>query len=281
LSVSTAIGDAHEKFKTMLTHRYFIRVHMAIMLSLVVVAGVMASRALLSLGVRPMVFRYPLAVVSSYLIFFLLIRLWLSYVARVAAARRSGSESSCDPGSVIPDGTFHFSGGSAKGASGLLKGGGGGFGGGGSSGSFEEGGVADMRPSMAVAVAAQPQASAAPSHGGSSSSSSFGLDIDGDGLILLVLFALLVVAILGVGAYVVYQAPAILSEAAFQAILVPGLVKTSKNAHDSCWEESVLKATLIPLAIVLVLAILFGYEANRRCPGAATVRQVMRTCVFR
>ena len=265
----------------MLTHRYFIRVHMAIMLSLVVLAGVMASRALLFLGVRGMVFRYPLAVIGSYCVFFLLIRLWLSYVARVSAARRSASESSFEGGRVTSGGMFDFSGRSAKAASGLLKGGGGGFGGGGSSGSFAEGGVADMRPSMAVAVAAQPQASAAPSHGGSSGSSSFGLDIDGDGLILLVLFALLVVAILGVGAYVVYQAPAILSEAAFQVILVPGLVKTSRNAHDSCWEKGVLKATLIPVAIVLVLAMLFGYEASKRCPGAATVRQVLRTCVFR
>ena len=266
----------------MLSHRYFIRVHMAIMLSLVVLAGLMASRAMLFMGMRAMVFRYPLAVAASYAVFFFLIMLWISYVGRVSASRRSGKSSSFDGGDVTSGGAFDISGGSAKGASGLFKGGGGGgFGGGGSSGSFEGEGVADMRPSMAVAVAAQPQTSAAPSHGGSSSSSSFGgLDIDGDGLILLVLFVLLVVGILGVGAYVVYQAPAILSEAAFQAVLVPGLVKTSRNAHDTCWEKTVLKATLFPVAIVLVLAILFGYEANKRCPGAATVRQVMRTGVF-
>ena len=138
-----------------------------------------------------------------------------------------------------------------------------------------------MRPSMAVAVAGSQQSASGSARGGSSSSSSFGLDIDGDGLILLLLFALLVVAILGVGAYVVYQAPAILSEAAFQAVLVPGLVKTSKNAHDTSWEKGILKATVIPFAIVLVLAILFGYEAGKRCPTAATVRQVFRSCIFR
>jgi hypothetical protein len=45
--------------------------------------------------------------------------------------------------------------------------------------------------------------------------------------------------------------------------------------------ESVLKATLLPFAIVLLMAGIFGYEANKRCPGASTVRQVFRTCIFR
>jgi hypothetical protein len=44
--------------------------------------------------------------------------------------------------------------------------------------------------------------------------------------------------------------------------------------------ESVLKATILPFAIVLLMAEIFGYEANKRCPGASTVRQVFRTCIF-
>ncbi len=78
-----------------------------------------------------------------------------------------------------------------------------------------------------------------------------------------------------------YQAPAILSEAAFQAILASGLARTARNAHDPGWAESVLKKTFLPFAIVLLMAGIFGYEANKRCPGASSVRQVFRTCVFK
>jgi len=94
-----------------------------------------------------------------------------------------------------------------------------------------------------------------------------------------VLFVLLVVAVFGAGAYVVYQAPVILSDAAFHAMLAGGLVRTARDAHDPGWMGGVLKATAIPFAIVFVLSGVFGYEAHRLCPGAATARQVLRTCV--
>ncbi len=100
-------------------------------------------------------------------------------------------------------------------------------------------------------------------------------------LLLLILFTLLAAAIFGVGVYLVYQAPVILSEAAFQTVLASGLVKTVKNAHDPGWMESMLKATIVPFLLVLALAGLFGYEAHKRCPQAATIGHVFRQCIFR
>jgi hypothetical protein len=63
----SAVGEMHESFKEMLSHRYFIRVHMAVMLSLVGVSGILASRLLLALGLRSMALRYPFAILFSYL----------------------------------------------------------------------------------------------------------------------------------------------------------------------------------------------------------------------
>lgn len=261
----------------MLTHRYFIRAHMAVMLGLVGIAGILASRILVAMGMRSMALRYPIAVAVSYLVFFGLVRMWLAYIARVSGARRGGP-SSFDAESLVPDGPFSFCGGTAKAASGLARSGGGRFGGAGASlnfgGAAGEGTPSPMAP--AIAAAAPRSTTTRSSSGGS-----FSLDLDGDGVLLLILFIVLVCGILGAGAFLVYQAPAVLSEAAFQAILASGLARTARNAHDPGWAKSVFKATVLPFAIVLVLAAVFGIAASRRCPAATTVRQVFRTCIFR
>jgi hypothetical protein len=113
--------------------------------------------------------------------------------------------------------------------------------------------------------------------GGSSGSGGGG---DGDGILLLILFALLVVAIFGAGAWVVYQAPTILSETAFHAMLAGGLIRTAKDTHDPGWLGSLVRSTAIPFGLVLVLSGVFGFEAHKHCPAATTARQVLRMCVF-
>jgi hypothetical protein len=266
----------HDRFRSALTHRYFIRLHMTVMMSLVVLSGLLASRLLLSAGVTHMGIRYPISVAISYLAFFVLVRLWIAYALRAHRARsRSAKDSSSwDVGDLIPNGSIDLPGKSVS-AVGKLAEGGGRFAGGGSSLNFAEGDVAAARPMVPII----PPSSA--SSKGSSSSSGFSLDIDGDGVWLLVLFLLLVGAICGAGVYLVYQAPAILSEAAFQTVLASGLVKTARDAHDPGWMESVLKATILPFAIVLILTGFFGQQAHKRCPGAFTVRQVFHQCIFR
>jgi hypothetical protein len=269
----------HDRFRNALTHRYFIRVHMTVMMTLVVLSGLLASRLLFSAGVTHMGIRYPIAVTISYLVFFGLVRLWIAYALRAHRAReRAGrGSSSWDVGDLIPSGSVDLPGKSVS-AVGKLAEGGGRFAGGGSSLSFAEGDVAAARPIVPIIP---PSSTSSTSSKGSSSSSGFSLDLDGDGLWLLILFLLLVGAICGAGVYLVYQAPAILSEAAFQTVLASGLVKTARDAHDPGWMESVLKATIIPFAIVLVLAGVFGQQAHKRCPGAETVRQVFHQCIWR
>jgi hypothetical protein len=64
-----------------LGQRFFVRWHMSLILAGVVLSGVGASRALLALDVRSIPVRWLLVLVIAYGVFFLLVRLWIAYVA--------------------------------------------------------------------------------------------------------------------------------------------------------------------------------------------------------
>lgn len=293
MNVPRGVADFHARFCGALTHRYFIRAHMSAMLVLVLLSGTLASRLLLKAGITGMAFRYPIAVLFSYLMFFGLVRIWLAYVCRVAAAKSRASRGSSDDGGILDGSWGGGSGGSggSGGGGGRFFSGGGASGGGGSSGGFGDAELAGARPAVPLPMQAEAPAGPGGGSGGSSGGSisrffsgksggGGGGGGDGDGLLLLILFVLLIVAIFGAGAYLVYQAPAILSESAFQAVLAGGLVRATRGTHDPGWAGSLFKATAIPFALVLVLAGVFGFEAHKHCPTAKTAREVMRTCVF-
>src|ERR1035438_7319200 len=120
-----------------IAHDYFVRFHMTVILAAVISSGVLASKCLMELGVS-LRFRYPIAVLASYLVFLLLIRVWIWYVTvRSLAAFQLGN---LNFGGGGGGGSFGFGcqGGSGSGG-GLLRFGGGESGGGGGSRS-EEGG---------------------------------------------------------------------------------------------------------------------------------------------
>src|SRR2546430_14311693 len=96
-----SVTSLHDQFKCVLTHRYFIRLHMTILILLVLLAGLLASRGLTHTGGRNMGLRYPIAVFFSYLVFFVLVRIWIAYVCRASRSRR---ESASRPGSPAPPG---------------------------------------------------------------------------------------------------------------------------------------------------------------------------------
>ena len=68
------------RFQEQVKRSFLVRFHMALMLGAVAVVGMIASRMLSRLGLESMALRYPLAVLSSYLAFCGLVRLWVSYV---------------------------------------------------------------------------------------------------------------------------------------------------------------------------------------------------------
>lgn len=197
------------------------------------VLGMLASKGLLLLGVHRMIVRYPIAVVCSYLAFFGFIKLWLAYVSS-STYRKSFTETAANGLGNI-DVPLPSSGGSYN----ILKpftGQGGRFGGGGASGLFEE------SPSETLQqVASSTVSRAGDSIGGKAA------DVAGDtvtdvfddaGKVLLILGVLLAV-IFGAGIYLVYQAPMILTDAAFNFLLATSLVrKARKKAVLTGWAAS-------------------------------------------
>ena len=64
-----------------LVRRFVLRWHMRLVLAGVVAAGVLAGTLLLALGVRSLLVRWLLALGAAYGVFFLLVRVWMAYVA--------------------------------------------------------------------------------------------------------------------------------------------------------------------------------------------------------
>lgn len=201
-----------------LTRRYFIRNHMTLILLGVFLSAFGASALLRSIGVDGLALRYAFAVTLSYLTFFMLVRIWLWYVAEeYRPSADDVAEQAIEGDEVRADG----------------RGGGGGGGGG----------------DLGV----------------------FGLD---EGALILVLLVALLVVVFGSAVYLVYQAPMILSEAAFQVVLTGLLVRPSKKMDEPGWIGSVFRATWVPFALTLVIAGALGYAVQVGCPGATKLVDV-------
>jgi hypothetical protein len=77
----------------------------------------------------------------------------------------------------------------------------------------------------------------------------------------------------------VWQAPVILPEAAFEALLAAGLVKAAHRSEARGWTRGVLKSTVIPFALVLAAASFAGWAAQRACPAATRLIDVVQLCL--
>ena len=279
------------KFKHRLLANFFVRFHMTLILSAVGLSGVITSKLLLLIGIRLMFARYLIATCAAYAIFFLLIRLWLWYIGISPRARQAISQAKNRSSSSIADGitdgiSFDLSSSGTTSSESSWSGfGGGSSGGGGASDSWGE---AATSPNW-VAGSGDPM----PATGGSfplnlssggsghSSGGSFDLDLGDDGclaIVVLILLLALIFGIFGAGAYLIYQAPMIFAEAAFQAALASGLIKASKGMSTPDWKGSVFKATRVPFFIVLILAAAFSLAAHRYCPAATKATEVFKVC---
>lgn len=233
---------------------------MSLILTAVTVSGVLTNKGLLGLGFRWLPLRYPLAVLASYLVFLGLVQVWIWYVAK----RKSFSLSlgNLDLHDALPDGG---SGGGAGGGSVGFSGGS--SGGGGASGSWSS--------EMPAVMPTSP----APSSSGSSflPDLDFNFDCDDDSWVILLVLGILVLVIFCAGGYLIYAAPQILPEAASQAVLAGVLTRVSKEHHHG-WMPGVLRSTVIPFAMVLILAGVLGWVAHRHCPNAAKLMDALH-CV--
>jgi hypothetical protein len=239
-----------------IAHDYFCRFHMGVILAAVISSGVLASKCLLELGVS-LRFRYPIAVMISYGVFLLLIRMWIWYITVRSVGGVKGGN--FDFGGGV--GSFSFGGvGGGGGSRGGFSGfGGGDSGGGGASDSWEGG--------EAAATVSHPASGSSASHWWSGNWGGGGSSSDDNAWLVVLLLAALVACILGGGVYLVVAAPHILPEAAAQVVLAGAMTRVSKEHHHN-WMPGVIWSTWIPFVIVLLMAGVLGWEAHRYCPTA-------------
>lgn len=259
-------GSAKIRLAEFLKRSYFIRFHMATILVATVLSGLLFSKILLLIGVGAMTVRHPASVILSYLSFFLFVKMWLLYVSR--APSRSSGDTLLDFVDIGP-----APGGAGPGLPGKVPFGGGRFGGGGAGGTFEVAGKAAGAAQEAAGVAPDGAAGSAAETVGDAAASIFDSE---EAATLLILFGLLMAALFGAGVYLVWNAPDILTEAAFQAFLASGLLRRARGMDSPGWAGSVFRATWPPFAIVLALSLVFATVARSHHPEARTVVELFR-----
>ncbi|HEY9284596.1 MAG TPA: hypothetical protein VIP46_14165 [Pyrinomonadaceae bacterium] len=259
-----AVGRAEQ----LLLRRAWPRAQMTLILMATGCAGFVVSFALLHAGLTRMWLRYPVAILSAYAVFLLLLRLWLAAQSRrksfpdldadLAGVDLPGADLSgvVGRGGATPDfgfgGAGDFAGGGAGGtvdgateaASSLSSGGGSTAGGGGGSG----GGLLD--------------------------SINLSLDFDDEGCAVVLAVAAVALAVLAglvVSFYVVWAAPALLAEILVDGLLVAGLYKRVKQAERRHWLRAAVRRTILPVVLTAASFTAAGYAMQRAVPQARSV----------
>jgi hypothetical protein len=243
---------SRKRVASWLKDRFFLRLHMFWILTGTFLGGLLTTKVLFETEVRTLWVRYSISVMAGYVVFLILIRLWLWYIGRAARPVIDG-----DSVDVAGQLLSHLD---ITGP--IVDGPGGEFGGAGATGSWGEAVVDSGHVSEGTTGSELPGC----------------LDVD-EGLAVVLLIAL-ILALLLAGIYVIWAAPAILAEAAFEAALAAALTRSAKRIDRPWWVGSVTRATAWPFIGVLILAIAIGVTAQEHCPHANRLRDVF-TCADR
>lgn len=100
---------------------------------------------------------------------------------------------------------------------------------------------------------------------------SFSIDVgDGEGAIVVVVIGVVVAVLMGLGAYAIWEAPAILGDALFQAALGAAVRRSVCRADTDHWLSSVWGATWWMVLLAVVLSVTAGWVLELHCEGATT-----------
>jgi hypothetical protein len=205
--------------------------------------------------------RYPITVLFAYLVFFAAIKVWLLIMTDAPVG------SSTNTGNNLPD-INYIPLPSGGGADPGFVGGGGSFDGAGASADFGSN-LGDAGSGVGHAMGGV----------GDTVGDVVGGAVDDEGglalVIVLGVLAVLLFSVLGVGVFLIWQAPAILAEAAFNSVLAASLVSSTKRMHEPDWVGSVFKATWKPFAVVFSLTLVVGYAMHHYLPKAARMLDVI------
>jgi len=247
-----------------LRERFFLRFHMSLILMATGLSGLLASKMLLLLQMDNIVIRYPLTVLCSYLAFFLFVKLWLAYMSASQAFNGPNIQ-----GNVLSDLPNLPGGGSGPDVELPKFGGGGGTGGGGgATGAFDGQATNVQMAFVPPSPGAADSASGVGNAVGDAASGS--LDFDGDGVILIAIGVLLA-AIFGSAIYLVYIAPHILSEAAFNFLLGTSLIRSYRKINHPDWMGSVFKDTYKPFLVVLLFSFAAAWVIHSYAPDLTKI----------
>jgi hypothetical protein len=233
-------------------HQLFMpRFQMTLILSLTGFIGFLTSFLLLHSGVSQMWLRYPLAILSAYVAFLLLLRLWL------ALHRSQGNYDlgvnfdlpidSGSGGTVSPSADFSF-------------GGGGDFGGGGAGGSWGD--------------SVSSSSSSYSGGGGSSALDGIGFDLDLQELWLLVLAVAALLGGLVASLYIVYIAPVLLAEILVDGLLLRGLYNRVEHIERKHWLQTAVRKTLLPALLCVLFFGVAGGTLQAFAPEAKSIGEV-------
>lgn len=262
------------RFRNYVKSQLSVRLHMTIILMAVALTGVLCSKGLELTGLSSLVLRYAINVLICYLAFLLFIRIWYYAIAPDQIKEKRKPDLDVDlSGLDIPVPGVSDASGPAP-----FSGGGGTSGGGGASASWDSG-------SSVAPGSSSLSGSSGSSAGSGSGSGGFSLDLGGgdEGIGIVIIGLLLVAvlaAVLGAAGFLIYQAPVILPEAAFDLFLAGGLSRTTRRIRKEGWTSGILRRTWIPFAVLLVLAGALGWALDSFCPDAATIVQAVNACLL-
>jgi len=250
-----------QKFKKRFAKRVFTRFHMTLILLGTILSGVIFSKILLVAGLNHIIARFVLVLIFAYVCFFILMKLWLHYLTEPYRRSRIAENliDAADAITGIPD----FS--SISSAPNMI-GHGGEFGGGGASGAWADAGSVTEIASTVSDTATEATGEAVS-----------GLADEG-GIILIPLIIFLIV-LFGGGIYLIYEAPVIISEAAFELVLATTLIKKARAIDNPNWMGSVFRSTWPAFLLTGIITIIAGWALMRHCPQATKISEVFRFCL--
>jgi hypothetical protein len=239
---------------------------MLIILSATILSGVLFSKILLVLDVTDFRARYPLSVLVSYIVFFICVRLWLCCIS----PNKSNGVAALDHvDASLPSGSGADGGGLPS-----FRGGGGQFSGAGASTSFE-GGEATVADAELASTSPPLETSSVSDGIGDAVADAAGALGDDNIIVAVIVLVVLLATILFSAAYVVYGAPAILSEAAFECFLAVSLIKKTREMGHESWAGSIFRATWKSFALTVLVAFFSGVFLHHYFPKAIRLGDIL------
>lgn len=98
---------------------------------------------------------------------------------------------------------------------------------------------------------------------------------DDNVIVAVIVLIVLVATVLASTVYVLYDAPAILSEAAFEGVLAASLIRRARAVSDQTWVGGIFRATWKPFAVTVGVAFFSGLVLHSCFPKAVKLADIL------